>query len=554
MFYDKWKLLAGVAIFILGMQFLAQALRALTGREAKLFLRKQTVRPVTAIMGGALVTGLVQSSSIVNLIVLGLVGAGTIPMANALAVTLGTNIGSTLNTWIIASVGFSLEIEAFALPFIAVAGIMRVMFPEKSRAYHWLDCLLGLGFLFYGLDVMSMGMEHSIQGLEPEYFSNLPIFLYPIIGLIITTLTQSSAATVALVLSALNAKAIDLHVATAIVLGAEVGTTIKLVIASAGKEATVKRVALGNIIFNIVTLIVIFVFLTPVNHFITSVIGITEPLLALATFQTLTNVVSILLFFPLLGRMARFLNGRFKEHSQQTLYIHKVPAEDEELAITALEQETTYFLKIIIQYCLGVFDKENLKQLNSTMSEAFSELRNSDRYQFIKQLHGDMYTYAVTLQNATISQEQVILLSRLVTAARNGMYAAKSIKDAESDITQLRNSGNDVKYQFYIESKETASLLLEQFSKQLEKGAGKELQFAGLVEIYRTISDGYNGRLQKLYNNTSMSQLSDIEVSTIINFNREIYSAFKSLVFALKELQLTGDEAKYFDEMPGFIR
>lgn len=554
MFYDIWKLLAGVAIFILGMQFLAQALRALTGREAKLFLRKQTLRPVTAIIGGALVTGLVQSSSIVNLIVLGLVGAGTIPMANALAVTLGTNVGSTLNTWIIASVGFSLEIEAFALPFIAVAGIMRVMFPEKSRTYHWFDCLLGLGFLFYGLDVMSMGMEHSIQELEPAYFSNLPIFLYPIIGLIITTLTQSSAATVALVLSALNAKAIDLHVATAIVLGAEVGTTIKLVIASAGKEATVKRVALGNIIFNIVTLIVIFVFLRPMNYFITSVIGIKEPLLALATFQTLTNIVSILLFFPLLGRMARFLSERFKEHNQQTLYINKVPVEDEELAITALEQETAYFLKIIIQYCLGVFDKENLKQLNSTMPEAFSELRNSDRYQFIKQLHGDMYNYAVTLQNTTTSQEQVIQLSRLIAAARNGMYAAKSIKDAEADITQLRNSGNDVKYRFYIESNETASLLLEQFAKQLENGASKELQFAGLVDIYRTISDGYNGRLQKLYNKTSMSQLSDIEVSTIINFNGEIYSAFKSLVFALKELQLIGDEARYFDELPGFIR
>lgn len=188
------------------------------------------------------------------------------------------------------------------------------------------------------------------------------------------------------------------------------------------------------------------------------------------------------------------------------------------------------------------------------MPEAFSELRNSDRYQFIKQLHGDMYNYAVTLQNITTSQEQVIQLSRLIAAARNGMYAAKSIKDAEADITQLRNSGNDVKYQFYIESKETASLLLEQFAKQLEKGVGKELQFAGLVDIYRTISDGYNGRLQKLYNKTSMSQLSDIEVSTIINFNGEIYSAFKSLVFALKELQLTGDEARYFDELPGFIR
>ena len=68
------------------------------------------------------------------------------------------------------------------------------------------------------------------------------------------------------------------------------------------------------------------------------------------------------------------------------------------------------------------------------------------------------------------------------------------------------------------------------------------------------ISTGYDVRLQELYNKGPLSQLSDIEVSTIINFNREIYSAFKSLVFALKDLQLTGEEAKYFDELPGFIR
>lgn len=554
MFYEIFKLLAGVAIFILGMQFLAQALRSLTGREAKLFLRKQTVRPLTAIAGGALVTGLVQSSSVVNLIVLGLVGAGTIPMANALAVTLGTNIGSTLNTWIIASIGFGLKIEALALPAIAVAGILRVMFREKSRIYYWLDFLLGLGFLFYGLDIMRLGMEHSIQGLDLASFRNLPVFIYPVIGLIITALTQSSAATVAIVLSALNAKGIDLATATAIVLGSEVGTTLKLVIAATGKEASMKRVAFGNLVFNIITIIVIFSFLKPVNYFITSVIGIRDPLLALASFQTLTNLTAVILFFPVLGRMARFLNERFRDSSQQTLYIGKVPVENEELAIPALERETSYFLKIIIQYCLSVFDKDDLERFNGEIPDAFSEFGSVDRYRFIKQLHGDIYAYAIMLQNATMNQEQTEKLSRLIASARNGMYAAKSVKDAEADIVQLRNSGNDIKYEFYLQTRGMTSLLLDKFALQLQPVAGREKQFSGLIEIYRMISAGYDSRLQELYNKGPLSQLSDIEVSTVINFNREIYSAFKSLVFALKDLQLTGDEAKYFDEQPGFIR
>lgn len=554
MLYDFWKLLAGVAVFMLGMQFLAGGLRALTSREVKLFLRKQTLRPWTAIASGALITGLVQSSSIVNLIVLGLVGSGTIPIANALAVTLGTNIGSTFNTWIIASLGFSMAIEKLAIPIVGLAGILRTMFREKSTLYNWLNILLGFGFLFYGLDMMRIGMGDAIRVLNIKSFGGFPIFIYPMIGLAITALTQSSAATVAIVLSALNATAIDLTIATAIVLGSEVGTTLKLLIAAIGKEPSMKRVAVGNLIFNTVTTIIIFIILKPVNYFIVSILGINDPLIALASFQTLTNLTAVVLFFPLLGSMSRFLSKRFNGSEQQSLYIGKVPVENEELAIAALEKETLYFLKTIILYFLNVFDKEDQKEFDEEIPEKFSRLGSAGRYLFIKQLHGYMYAYVIALQKVGVDRQQAEQLSRLIAASRNGMYAAKSIKDAEADIDQLRNSGNDIKYRFYLESREAASLLLEQLALQLQPAFSKQKMFPGLVEVYRKISTSYNDRLQVFYSKGPLAELSDIEVSTIINLNREVYSAFKSLVFALKDGQLTGDEARYFEELPGFIR
>src|SRR5690242_9293896 len=104
---DIWKSLAGIAIFLLGMNFLEEGITHLAGRSFKVFLKNQTKNNLKAIVGGAIVTGVLQSSSVVNLLVLAFVGTGVIKMKNALGLILGANLGSTLTSWIIVIVGFS---------------------------------------------------------------------------------------------------------------------------------------------------------------------------------------------------------------------------------------------------------------------------------------------------------------------------------------------------------------------------------------------------------------------------------------------------------------
>ena len=125
---------------MLGMNFLEEGLHNLAGRPFKLFLKKQTSHKLRAIAGGAIVTGLLQSSSIVNLIVLAFVGAGVIQMQNALAVILGANLGSTFCSWIIATVGFEFNIESFALPIAGISGIAMLLTNKESRWNHWFRC------------------------------------------------------------------------------------------------------------------------------------------------------------------------------------------------------------------------------------------------------------------------------------------------------------------------------------------------------------------------------------------------------------------------------
>jgi phosphate:Na+ symporter len=146
---DIWKVLAGVAIFLLGIKFLEESLQQLAGRKFKLFLKRQTSNKIKAIGGGAIVTGALQSSSLVSLMVLAFVGAGVITMQNALAVILGANLGTTIDSWIVALIGFKVNIERFSLPIAGIAGLGFAIFNKQTKLYNWSRVLIGFFFFFF---------------------------------------------------------------------------------------------------------------------------------------------------------------------------------------------------------------------------------------------------------------------------------------------------------------------------------------------------------------------------------------------------------------------
>ena len=217
--FDIWKMLAGVAFFLLAMNFMENALRILAGRRFKLFLKKQTTSKVKAISGGAIVTALLQSSSVVNLLVLSMVGAGVVKMENALAIMLGSNLGTTLNSWIIATLGFNFNIESFVLPVAGITGICMAFINSESKWFLWCKFLFSLAFLFIALGFIKTGMEEFVKQTDLSFFNQYPLIVFLLLGILLTTIVQSSSATIALTLSALHTNAITLYVATAIVLG-----------------------------------------------------------------------------------------------------------------------------------------------------------------------------------------------------------------------------------------------------------------------------------------------------------------------------------------------
>lgn len=547
------KIMAGIGLFLLGLGFLEEALRKLAGRTFKIFLRNQTTNKFKAVVGGAIVTGVLQSSSVVNLMVLAFAGAGVLTMQNALAVILGANIGTTLTSWIVASIGFKLDIEAFAFPVVGIFGILLVLTHKESRLYYWSKLLTGFGLLFIGLGFMKGGFEEIAIHFDFSILENYPAVFFVLAGFMVTTLIQSSSATVAIVLTALHNEAISLPAAMAMVLGSEVGTTVKLILASFVGAAVKRRVALGNFIYNMLMITMIFIALHPIHYLLVEVMELRDNLITLVIFQSGINGVGVIIFFPFLNWFGRHLDKLFTRDDESTMYIKSIPAHlGDDLALDAFAKETHRFIFLVLDFMSHSF-MINIVGARQPAYRAFTEKPLHEKYGYLKMLHGEMHAYAVRFKKDNLDDEERERLERLISTARNCMFAAKSINDSVEDIEQFRNSSNNAKYEYYKQKRTQVKRFYEQLLALLLKPSLPN-GFEEMVSLYNTIRHDYISELSNLYKAGTDTNLSEVEVTTLINFHRELYSSHKAIVWALKDFLLNLEQSKYFAELPGFIR
>ncbi|MCB0386983.1 MAG: Na/Pi cotransporter family protein, partial [Bdellovibrionales bacterium] len=263
--FDFWKLIAGLGIFLFGMFLMEESVRKLSGRSFRRLIRDYTRGRFRSIASGVFTTGLLQSSSAISLMVLAFVGAGVMDMTSAIGVIMGSNLGTTLTGWIVATLGFSFKIESFALPLIGIGGL-GLIFLGKSEKYSNISKLMvGFGFLFLGLDYMKGGVEALASQFDLSTFRDYNIFVFVGLGFIFTVLMQSSSATLAIVLTTLHAGVIDFHSGAGLVIGANIGTTFTIILGAMGAAQVKKRVALSHFLFNVVTAVVALALVYPLS-------------------------------------------------------------------------------------------------------------------------------------------------------------------------------------------------------------------------------------------------------------------------------------------------
>ncbi|HAS47601.1 MAG TPA: sodium:phosphate symporter [Microscillaceae bacterium] len=542
---DFWKFLAGLSIFLVGLFFLENALQNLAGGSFKKFLRKHTQNPFKAILSGTLVTAILQSSSVVTLIILAFVGAGVMTLQNALGVIIGSNLGTTFTGWIVATLGFKLDIESFSLPFIAVGGLLFIFFQHNKRLLEFGRMILGFGLLFLGLNFMKASIELLSKNFDlSPYISHGPYALF-VVGFILTAIIQSSSAAMVITLSALNAGILPLESAAGMVIGSDLGTTITTILGGLRGTPAKKRVALSHFIFNLVTDLIALVLLYPLLHLVTKIMGITDQLMTLVVFHSMFNLLGIVIALPLLKVFAQFLENRFKSSDGlASQYINKVTADVPDTAISAMQKEIEGLISLVFVLHLKIL-KINLslfsfKSLTFENEESTPQTRLAQDYHHIyatiQQLEGELVPFYLNVQNQQLDKEEFEQLNKLIQAIRHAMIAAKGLKNIIHNIDNFEKSANDSKialfdllkgqlHEFYL----TLHHVLSNSSPDLLENSSKE---------NRQIHDDF---LQEIYRQINKGGLNELDIHTLLNVNREIYNANHYLILAIEDTLIPGE-------------
>ncbi|HMU69162.1 MAG TPA: Na/Pi symporter [Chitinophagales bacterium] len=552
-------LLGGIGVFVFGIQLLEKALRSLMSRRFKLFLRRQTGRPFRAVFGGTVLSAALQSSSVVNFLVLAFAGSGIISLKNALAVIMGTNLGTTLNSWIVATIGFRLEIEMYALPVAGVAGLLLFVFPEKKFS-SIARFFMGFSFLFIGLGFMQQSVQDEAIIQAMSRFRDSGAFVFLILGFIATTITQSSAATVAITLSLLYASAVGFSDAMAIVIGSEVGTSVKLILGALDGVPVKKRISVGNFMYNLVTTIVAFALLRPAEICITEIMHVRDPLIGLAVFQTGMNLMSIILFFPFLSAFSNRLEKSFNtEPAIASLFITPHTPVIPDGGLELLKKETGYFIHACMSFNAHNF---HLHDTEIPMMPEFAEIlhqRNTEqqplalRYMLLKEQYGEIQSYYIRLKSQNLEPDDAIMVEQLIAGVRSAMYASKCIKDLFDDLHEWQNSADEQQYGFLKNMRIDVRHFYMQLTLNKWQSAEGDVVSDELLALLKHAQQTYQHNIEDIYRSMSEHHISDTELATRMNFNRELFTSSKSMIMSCRSYLLDPLRAEKFNEIPTYI-
>jgi phosphate:Na+ symporter len=303
--------LGGLGLFLLGMVVLTDGLRALAGRALRRVLSRFTRSPVSGAMTGALTTAVVQSSSATTVATVGFVGAGLLTFPQALGIVLGANVGTTVTGWLVALLGFKLELGLAALPIVLVGVLIRLLTEGRASAVGF--ALAGFGLIFVGISLLQEGMGGFVGIITPESFPGdtwTGRLLLVMFGIAFTLVTQSSSAGVAMALAAVNASAMTVQQAAATVIGMDIGTTATAVLATIGGSVHAKRTGYAHAMYNLFAGTAAFLILVPFMHalerFAPRLLA-SEPELVLVGFHTFFNLLGVSIALPFAPKLAGLL-------------------------------------------------------------------------------------------------------------------------------------------------------------------------------------------------------------------------------------------------------
>ena len=399
-------LLAGVGVFIVGMNFMSEALEKSAGKGMKSLLEKISNNRFSGVGIGAGVTAIIQSSSATSVMVIGLVNAGVMTLTQATPIIMGANIGTTVTGVLVALKNDYFNMVMYLLAFLGV--MMSFFKSEKVKILGSLFC--GLGMIFVGLEVMSSEQAFGnplVEGMFTEIFKTIdfPLLLI-LVGVIFTALIQSSSASTGVVITMVGAGVLPLDYALFIILGANIGTCVTALLASVGANANSKRVALIHFTFNVIGTVlftaIIWIFRDTVVSLLLSMIPGEDPMslqMRVSVFHVIFNLTTTVVLLPFVNQLVRYssLIIKDKNEAETTISLKYV---DERLlgmppvALMQVKKEMDYMLSLTLENATLSFiamDKDSLEQDERIRrNEEIIDFTNSALTRFLIQLSANV--------------------------------------------------------------------------------------------------------------------------------------------------------------------
>ncbi|MDR0448447.1 MAG: Na/Pi cotransporter family protein [Treponema sp.] len=420
-----------LGLFLYGMKVMSDGVQQAAGQRMQKVLTFMTGRRLSAVFTGFGITAIVQSSSATTVMVVAFVNAGLLTLKQAIGVIMGANIGTTVTAWLVSLIGFSLKLSALALPAVGIGFVMSVLKWPKWK--HWGTTILGFGLLFMGLDFLTRAMPR----LSPETLAFITaysdmgftsVLLGAAVGTVITVIIHSSSAATAIILTMAHEGLINYEMAVAMILGANIGTTIDAALASIGAKPVAKQAALVHVLFNVFGTIwalalfqpflTLVDFITPYSP--TSGILITNHL---AMAHTMFNTINTIIFLPFVNQFALLVSkiirdkGRVEKEKHYTLAYSSGTFQDSpELNIVRAEKE------IRDMASLASFMYGRISEVLSTLKEnpekekavatLTAELREKENY--ADEMRDELTRFLMECTHHQLSDQSERRISRLL--------------------------------------------------------------------------------------------------------------------------------------------
>jgi len=528
---------------------LEEGFKAFTKGPLKTILRKATNKLYKSISLGAIVTAFIQSSSLVSVITISFISAGLISLAGGIGLIFGANIGTTATAWLVAGFGLKIKISILAMPML-IFGII-FSFQKTSTLKGVGNILTGLGFFFLGIYFMKDGFDVFSQDFDLTVYAvpgYLGVIIYTGIGIFITTILQSSSASLALILTALSVGQIEYDNALAMAIGTNVGTTITALIGSVGSNIAGRRLALAHLIFNLVTGLVALAFIYPLTRLVDKLsmsfgISADDYTLKLALFHTIFNVLGVLIMIPLIHKLEQFLLRFVKDHRVKDIdepkFLNEAALEFAGTAISSLENETKYLFENatyeIVTHALNMHRNDissDLKPkalIKKSTEEIDIDVRNLYVHK-VKTIYGKILEFATRTQTELeLNKAQNKRISEIKIANRKMVEVIRDVKELRRNISKFTNSDNEyIKKEYNGFRKQMVKVFRAIYAFKMDEN--RETSYTELLEMRKKAKVQSKRSSNKINNLIRKNLITTNMASSVVNDHDNVNDMIKNLI------------------------